>query len=160
MPTTISVSRDSGYADRLRDYRVLLDGAEIGRLGNGAAKTFEISSGQHQLMIKVDWGRSNIFAFDIGEGQSARDLSGSVWRAQQSTWAHSVGLGFSVCTMRMPRSLAALRGGERRREAGRTRRTELVRSGLGESGGKEMGGATSDEYFQWIKKQRRDPDEL
>ena len=77
MPTTISVSRDSGYADRLRDYRVPLDGAEIGRLGNGAAKTFEISSGQHQLMIKVDWGRSNLFAFDIGEGQSARFLCGS-----------------------------------------------------------------------------------
>jgi hypothetical protein len=77
MPTTISISRDRGYADRLRDYRVLLDGTEIGRLGNGAAKTFEIPAGQHQLMIKVDWGRSNIVAFDAGESQSARFLCGS-----------------------------------------------------------------------------------
>lgn len=80
MPTTISVSRDSGYADRLRDYRVLLDGAEIGRLGNGAAKTFEIPSGPHLLMIKVDWGRSNIVAFDVGESQIARFLCGSILR--------------------------------------------------------------------------------
>jgi hypothetical protein len=77
MPTTISVNRDSGYADRLRNYRVLLDGVEIGRLGNGAAKAFEIPSGPHQLMIKIDWGRSNIVAIDIGESQSARFLCGS-----------------------------------------------------------------------------------
>lgn len=77
MPTTISVNRDSGYADRLRDYRVLLDGAEIGRIGNGAAKTFEVPSGHHQLTVKVDWAHSNVVTFDIGEGQSARFLCGS-----------------------------------------------------------------------------------
>jgi hypothetical protein len=94
MPTTISVSRDGGYADRLRDYRVLLDGAEIGRIGNGAAKRFEIRSGQHQLMIKVDWGRSNIVAFDIGENQSARFLCGSNlrgWRIVLAVYYMSFG---------------------------------------------------------------------
>ena len=94
MPATISVSRDSGYADRLRDYRVLLDGAEIGRLGNGAAKNFEIPSGRHQLMIKVDWGRSNIVAFDAGESQSSRYLCGSNlrgWRVLLAIYYMSFG---------------------------------------------------------------------
>lgn len=92
--TTISVSRDSGYADRLRDYRVLLDGAEIGRLGNGTAKNFEIPSGQHQLMIKVDWGRSNIVVFDFGDSQSARFLCGSNlrgWRLALAIYYMSFG---------------------------------------------------------------------
>jgi hypothetical protein len=92
--TTISVSRDSGYADRLRDYRVLLDGAEIGRLGNGAAKNFEIPSGQHQLMIKVDWARSNIVVLDFGDGESARFLCGSNlrgWRLALAIYYMSFG---------------------------------------------------------------------
>jgi hypothetical protein len=80
MPTTISVSRDSGYADRIRDYRVLLDGAEIGRIGNGGQKSFEIAAGRHQLMIKVDWCRSNIVSFNLAEGQSAEFTGGSSLR--------------------------------------------------------------------------------
>jgi hypothetical protein len=55
MATAIKISRDSGIADRIREYRVLLDGAEIGRIGNGETKSFEILPGQHQLVMKVDW---------------------------------------------------------------------------------------------------------
>jgi hypothetical protein len=80
MATTISVSRDSGYADRRRDYRVLLDGAEIGRIGNGGQKSFDITSGRHQLMLKIDWCRSNIVVFDLAEGQSAEFKGGSSLR--------------------------------------------------------------------------------
>jgi hypothetical protein len=77
MTATIVVRRDSGYADRLRDYRILIDGVEIGRVGNGATQDFQITSSPHQLMIKVDWGRSNIVDFDIGEGQTVRIVCGS-----------------------------------------------------------------------------------
>jgi hypothetical protein len=34
MPT-ITISRDSGWADRLREYRILVDGVEMARVGNG-----------------------------------------------------------------------------------------------------------------------------
>jgi hypothetical protein len=77
MPTTISVSRDSGYADRLRDYRVLLDGAEIGRVRHGGERSFEVAAGRHQLMMKVDWGRSNILSFEIDPDQSMKFRCGS-----------------------------------------------------------------------------------
>jgi len=80
MPTTISVSRDSGYADRLRDYRVLLDGAEIGRMGNGGERSFEVPAGQHELMMKVDWGRSNILSFEVDADQSVKFRCGSSLR--------------------------------------------------------------------------------
>jgi hypothetical protein len=77
MPTTISVSRDGAYADLLRDYRVLLDGAEIGRVGHRGERSFEIAAGRHQLMMKVDWGRSNIVSFEIGADQSMKFRCGS-----------------------------------------------------------------------------------
>jgi|HubBroStandDraft_6_1064221.scaffolds.fasta_scaffold383430_2 hypothetical protein len=80
MATTIAVSRDRGYADRLRDYRVLLDGGEIGRIGNGGQRSFEIAAGRHQLMMRVDWGRSNVLTFEIGPDQSVKFRCGSSLR--------------------------------------------------------------------------------
>jgi hypothetical protein len=77
MTTTLSLKRDSGFADRLRDYRVLLDGREIGRIGNGEDKDFAVTSGHHQLVVKIDWCRSNIVTFDIAEDQSAKFICGS-----------------------------------------------------------------------------------
>ncbi len=52
----------------------ILDGLEIGQLGNGEEKQFNISAGQHQLMIKIDWGRSNIVSFAASDGSN--DASG------------------------------------------------------------------------------------
>jgi hypothetical protein len=94
MTTTISVSRDSGYADRLRDYRVLLDGTEIGRIGNGGQKSFEIAPGHHVLIIKVDWCRSNIVSFDLADGKSAQFKCGSSlrgWRLVLTFYYATVG---------------------------------------------------------------------
>jgi hypothetical protein len=77
MTTTLSLKRDSAFADRLRNYRVHLDGREIGRIGNGEDKDFAVTSGHHQLVMKIDWCRSNIATFDIGEGQNAKFSCGS-----------------------------------------------------------------------------------
>lgn len=63
MATTVTLKRDSGYVDRLRDYRVLLDGTEIGRIGNGATKSFEIPPGRHRLSVKIDWCASDEIEF-------------------------------------------------------------------------------------------------
>ena len=77
MATSISVSRDSGYADRLRVYRVLLDGIEIGRVGNGETKSFDVKPGQHHLALKIDWGSSNAIDFGIANDQSVKFMCGS-----------------------------------------------------------------------------------
>ena|SRR5487761_2527786 len=63
MATTVALNRSSAYADRMRDYRVLLDGSEIGRVADGERKAFEIAPGQHRLTIKVDWCESEAINF-------------------------------------------------------------------------------------------------
>lgn len=59
----IIITRDSGYADRLRKYKILIDGTEIGEISDGETKSFDISAGTHSLQLKIDWAKSNIINF-------------------------------------------------------------------------------------------------
>jgi hypothetical protein len=65
MSATITLSRGTGYADRLRAYRVMLDGEEIGRIGNAETKSFSVAPGQHHLALKIDWCSSNDIRFSV-----------------------------------------------------------------------------------------------
>jgi hypothetical protein len=80
MQTTISLTRDSGYADKVRDYRVMLDGSEIGRIADGESKTFVVPAGKHELRLKIDWCGSNTVDFDLSAGASAAFRCGSSLR--------------------------------------------------------------------------------
>ncbi len=61
----IRIKRDSGYADRLRAYKIVLDGNVIGEIRNGQQSELDVKSGKHQLNLKIDWCRSNIVDFDM-----------------------------------------------------------------------------------------------
>ena len=78
--TAITITRDSGYVDRFRDYRVYLNGTEIGRILNGQTKSFEIEPGEHKLALKIDWCGSNAVPFSIGSNQSCTFVGGSSLR--------------------------------------------------------------------------------
>lgn len=62
---TIKIKRDSGYADRLRAYKVVLNGEVIGKITNGQTVEFDIPKGIHKLQLKIDWCRSNIVEFEM-----------------------------------------------------------------------------------------------
>ena len=70
MSAKITINRDSGWADRIRDYNVCLNDIEIGRISNGETKTFEIEPGDHELRLKIDWCGSNTVQFSTAENQS------------------------------------------------------------------------------------------
>jgi hypothetical protein len=80
MSTTLTISRDSGWADRLRDYRVLVDGIGVAGIGNGETKSIGVRPGKHVLSMEIDWCRSNAVTFEISEDQAIRFLCGSSLR--------------------------------------------------------------------------------
>lgn len=49
---TINIKRDSCFGDRLRNYRVEVDGAIIGEIADGQSKTFDVEDGYHTLCLK------------------------------------------------------------------------------------------------------------
>ena len=62
MPT-ITVRRDKGWADKMRKYRILVDGAEIGQLGEGEVLRHEISDETHSIEARIDWCGSRRIPF-------------------------------------------------------------------------------------------------
>ena len=78
----LTVSRDSGYADRIRKYRVLVDGTEVGRLGDGESLTVEVQPGPHTVQAKIDWCGSRVLDLAVSDSGCAVKLCSALrgWR--------------------------------------------------------------------------------
>jgi hypothetical protein len=64
---TVEIRRSAaGYRDRWRRYRVLIDGAEVGRLRRGEARSFDVGPGSHRVRVAIDWKKSAEHAVDGG----------------------------------------------------------------------------------------------
>jgi len=64
---SLTIVRDSGYADRIRKYKVVVDGAVVGHISNGETKEFPVSPGHHYLCMKIDWCGSKPVEFTATE---------------------------------------------------------------------------------------------
>ncbi len=60
----IKLKRITCWPDRLRAYKVMLDGKEIGKIKNGEEREFDAPAGRHRLCLKIDWCGSNTVDFE------------------------------------------------------------------------------------------------
>lgn len=51
----IRVTRTKSYADRLRAYRILIDGVERAKVSAGTSVEIPVTPGSHSVVAKVDW---------------------------------------------------------------------------------------------------------
>ncbi len=85
----LRVSRDSGYADYVRSYSIVLDGKAIGQLKNGETRDFQIPSGNHDIRVKIDWAGSKTLKFVADDaGTTAFRVSSNLrgWRLLLALW--------------------------------------------------------------------------
>jgi hypothetical protein len=65
---TIHVHRPAeGWTDRLRAYKLEVDGEEVARIKRGESKALEVSAGQHEIVAKVDWTSSDTLMLELGD---------------------------------------------------------------------------------------------
>jgi hypothetical protein len=64
MSSKLKIQRNSRYADKIRDYSIILDGKTIGRISDGDTKILDIKPGAHTLRLTISWCRSNRIRFD------------------------------------------------------------------------------------------------
>jgi hypothetical protein len=67
MPT-ITITRDRPLRrDRLRRYRVLIDGEPAGWIRRGTTEGFEVTPGQHVVQMRIDWCGSPPLTLEVDE---------------------------------------------------------------------------------------------
>ncbi|WP_032095975.1 MULTISPECIES: hypothetical protein [unclassified Alteromonas] len=60
--TILRITRDSGFADRTRNYTVIANGITLGKISDGETKDFEIKTNTQEVYLSIDWCRSNKLA--------------------------------------------------------------------------------------------------
>jgi hypothetical protein len=67
---TINIQRLSEYNNRMRDYKIFVDGQQIGKIANGETVAFATTAGKHIVTAKIDWCSSPDFSIDTGDNET------------------------------------------------------------------------------------------
>lgn len=68
----VTVRRGSGYADRLRAYKIKVDRVGQGSLRPNETLTLFVTPGSHVLSAAIDWCSSNQLSFHATPGKALR----------------------------------------------------------------------------------------
>jgi hypothetical protein len=66
----IILERKSEFLNRLKNYRVNINGTEQGKISNGSSAEYEVPGGNNMITCKVNWCGSNTFTVDIKPGET------------------------------------------------------------------------------------------
>ncbi|WP_051412128.1 hypothetical protein [Halonatronum saccharophilum] len=73
----IEFIRTSQAANSGREYEIYVDGKLEGKIANGERETIELESGEHQIIVKLDWNKSNEMKVDLEVGEEKKLICGS-----------------------------------------------------------------------------------
>ena len=73
------ITRKSEFVNALRDYRIYLNGKEIGTISNGETEEFVIPEGTNTLIAKIDWCGSQELKINVSN-EETKSLSISGFR--------------------------------------------------------------------------------
>ena len=68
---TIKLNRTNEYNNKMRDYKIFIDGQQVGTIANGETKEFPATIGQHLVTAKIDWCCSPDISIDLKENQTS-----------------------------------------------------------------------------------------
>lgn len=90
---TIRLKRTSEYNNRMRDYKIFIDGQQAGTIANGETKDFPTTVGHHIITAKIDWCGSPNISIELKENQTSNLKVGGFKYGQMLM---PVGLGLIV----------------------------------------------------------------
>ena len=73
----IRVKRSTSYPDRIRAYRILVDGQEMAHLNADQSVELPVVSGMHTIVAKIDWCSSPTLNVAIRDGETVNFECGS-----------------------------------------------------------------------------------
>lgn len=76
MPKII-ISRTSQYVNSMREYDIYIDKEKVAVINDGEKKIIEVSQGNHEIYIKIDWCKSKKLNVNLTEGHDVNFKCGS-----------------------------------------------------------------------------------
>ena len=69
---TFTIKRKKEYNNHLKDFKIFVDGHLIGTIANGEVKNFEVPSGKHRVIAKIDWCSSSEISIDVSDSKPTK----------------------------------------------------------------------------------------
>lgn len=63
--STLKITRDSQFANKMRAYQIFLDEEQIGEIKNGSTFEYILTPGEHTLYLQIDWSKSKAHTFHV-----------------------------------------------------------------------------------------------
>ena len=86
----LTLVRGVELTNYLRKYKVILDNSVIGEIASGETKHFNISKGEHELSVKIDWCKSKPLLFSHEEGGNTKILCGASYNDWKCLFMHII----------------------------------------------------------------------
>ena len=68
----IEIYREPGWTNKFSNYRVFIDGLEVGRLRERKLGRYEVSSGLHEVELRIQWKASPAVQVRVREDHPAQ----------------------------------------------------------------------------------------
>src|SRR5687767_8729157 len=78
--------KPGGYRDRVRSYKVKIDGTEHGTLPAGGTVEAAVVPGRHEVRVTIDWTGSPVVAVDVPPGGTAELYAEPAGSAIAAIW--------------------------------------------------------------------------
>jgi hypothetical protein len=85
----ITIQRTTNHLDRLRSYKIKLNGTIVGKVKAGESTTIAIAPGRHSIVLRIDWCGSEMIVFEAKPAQHLHFECGSNitgWRILLMYW--------------------------------------------------------------------------
>jgi hypothetical protein len=70
LTATLRVERAAApWRDRLRPYRIVVDGETVGSVADGTTEEVSVAPGRHTLRLRIDWASSPEVEFVVADGE-------------------------------------------------------------------------------------------
>ena len=89
---TLILRRGGGYADRMRAYRILIDGADAGEVRRNDRVVLDVPAGPVTVQARIDWARSKPMQLTLGDGEEAEIEVSNTHGAILAVWAITFGM--------------------------------------------------------------------
>lgn len=67
--SSIKIRRGNGWQDKLRSYKVVLDGVAAAEIKQGSQVSLPVTAGTHTVQLKIDWCSSPLLEVEVENGK-------------------------------------------------------------------------------------------